>query len=79
MFVVHFRSSGISESLLTVNIHVSTKTCVTGNNFILHQALVPHTDTHVSAVTRNLTPTSCKTVMIMMRQTSLRAQEEVSH
>ena len=42
VFVAHFRSSGISESLstsLTVNIHVSTKTCVTGNNFILHKAL----------------------------------------
>ena len=24
---------------LTVNIHVSTKTCVTGNNFILHKVL----------------------------------------
>ena len=37
--VVHFRSSDTFESLstgVTVNIHVFTKTCVTGNNFILH-------------------------------------------
>ena len=43
VFVAHFRSSGTSESSqtsLTVNIHVSTKTCVTGNNFILHKALI---------------------------------------
>ena len=42
VFVAHFRSSGTFESLqtsLTVNIHMSTKTCVTGNNFILHKAL----------------------------------------
>ena len=42
VFVAHFRSSGTSESLytsLTVNIHVSTKTCVTGSNFILHKSL----------------------------------------
>ena len=42
VLVAHFRSSGTFESLqtgLTVNIHVSTKTCVTGNNFILHKAL----------------------------------------
>ena len=42
VFVAHFRSSGTSESsstCLTVNIHVSTKTCVIGNNFILHKAL----------------------------------------
>ena len=26
---------------LTVNIHVSTKTCVTGNNLVLHKALFP--------------------------------------
>ena len=42
VFVAHFRSSGTLESSstsLTVNIHVSTKTCVTGNNFILHKAL----------------------------------------
>ena len=43
MFVVHFRSSDTFKSLstvLTVNIHVSTKTCVTGNNCILHKALL---------------------------------------
>ena len=43
VFVAHFRSSRTLESSstsLTVNIHVSTKTCVTGNNFILHKALV---------------------------------------
>ena len=37
-----FRSSDTFKSLstgLTVNIHVSTKTCVTGNNVILHKAL----------------------------------------
>ena len=42
VFVAHFRSSDTFESLqisLTVNIHVSTKTCVTGSNFILHEAL----------------------------------------
>ena len=43
VFVVHFRSSGTFESVstsLTVNIHdVSTKTCVTGNNLILHKVL----------------------------------------
>ena len=32
VLVAHFRSSGTSESLYT-------KTCVTGNNFILHKAL----------------------------------------
>ena len=35
VFVAHFTSL----TSLTVNIHVSTKTCVTGNNFILHKAL----------------------------------------
>ena len=43
VFVVHFRPSDAFKSLstgLTVNIHVSTKTCVTGNNFILHKALL---------------------------------------
>ena len=43
VFVAHFRSSDTSESLLTsstVNIHVSTNICVTGNNFILYKALV---------------------------------------
>ena len=43
VFVAYFRSSGTFESLLTsltVNIHVSTKTCVTGNNFIMHKALI---------------------------------------
>ena len=42
VFVVHFRSSVTFYSLqtgLTVNIHVSIKTCVTGNNCILHKAL----------------------------------------
>ena len=42
VFVAHFRSSGTSESWQTnliVNIHVSTKTCVTGNHFMLHKAL----------------------------------------
>ena len=42
VFVVHFRSSDTLESVwigLTVNIHVSTKTCVTGNNVILRKAL----------------------------------------
>ena len=42
VFVALFRSSGTFESLetsLTVNIHVSTKTCVTGNILILHKAL----------------------------------------
>ena len=42
VFVAHFWSSGTFESLktaLTGNINVSTKTCVTGNNFILHKAL----------------------------------------
>ena len=39
VFVVHFRSSDTFKSGLTVNIHVSTKTCVTGNNVILHKAL----------------------------------------
>ena len=42
VFVVHFRSSDTFlrlENGLTVNIHVSTKTCVTGNNLILHKAL----------------------------------------
>ena len=42
VFVAHFRSSGTFESLetgLAVNIHVFTKTCVTGNNFILRKAL----------------------------------------
>ena len=29
----------VRKLALTVNIHVSTKTCVTGNNFILHKAL----------------------------------------
>ena len=29
----------ILKSGLTVNIHVSTKTCVTGNNLVLHKAL----------------------------------------
>ena len=45
LFVVHFRSSDTFKSLstgLTVNSHVSTKTCVTGNNFILHKALTNH-------------------------------------
>ena len=43
MFVTHFRSSCTTESSQTsliVNIHVSTKTCVTGNNFILQKALM---------------------------------------
>ena len=43
VFVAHFRSSDTFESLLTsltVNIHMSTKTCVTGNNFSLHKALI---------------------------------------
>ena len=42
VFVVHFKSSRTFESLytgLTVNIHVSTKTCVTGNNLVLDPAL----------------------------------------
>ena len=42
VFVVHLSSSDTFKSLqtgLTVNIHVSTKTCVTGNKFILHKAL----------------------------------------
>ena len=42
VFVVHFRSSDTFKSLqtgLTVNIHVSTKTCVTGNYLVLHKAL----------------------------------------
>ena len=42
VFEVHFRSVDTFESLytgLTVNTHVSTKTCVTGNNLILHKAL----------------------------------------
>ena len=46
VFVAHFKSSGTFEKFvnylpgsLTVNINVSTKTCVTGNNFILHKAL----------------------------------------
>ena len=38
VFVVHFRPSDTFKSL-TVNIHVSTKTCVTGNNLILHKAV----------------------------------------
>ena len=33
VFVAHFRSSDTFESL--INIHASTKTCVTGNHFIL--------------------------------------------
>ena len=46
MFIVHFRSSHTFESLqpsLAVNIHVSTKTCATGNNCIVHKALRSHT------------------------------------
>ena len=42
VFVVHFRSSDTFKSLytgLTVSIHVSTKTCVTGNNLARHKAL----------------------------------------
>ena len=42
VFVAHFRSSNTFYNFstgLAVNIHVSTKTCVTGNNFILHKAL----------------------------------------
>ena len=42
VFVVHFRSSDIFKILstgLTVNIHVSTKTCVTGNNVMQHKAV----------------------------------------
>ena len=41
VFVVHFMSLDtftILKTGLTVNIHVSTKTCVTGSNFILHKA-----------------------------------------
>ena len=30
----------MSETGLTVNIHVSTKTCVTGNNVMLRKALL---------------------------------------
>ena len=61
VFVAHFRSPGTFESLstvLTVNIHMSTKTCVTGNNFILHKApvlnVMPCTDRveQVSALLR---------------------------
>ena len=42
VFVVYFRASDIFLTLKTgliVNIHVSTKTCVTGNNLVLHEAL----------------------------------------
>ena len=42
VLVFHFKSSDTFESLqtgLTVHIHVSTKTCVTGNNLVLHKAL----------------------------------------
>ena len=30
----------VNSVSLTVNIHVSTKTCVTGNNFTPHKALI---------------------------------------
>ena len=30
----------VCELAFTVNIHMSTKTCVTGNNVILHEALL---------------------------------------
>ena len=37
----------VLKFVLTVNIHVSTKTCVTGNNVMLHKALVwVHQVTH---------------------------------
>ena len=42
VFVVHFRVTKHIVSFLTgltVNIHVSTITCVTGNNLVLHKAL----------------------------------------
>ena len=42
VFVVHFRSLDtfkVCRLSFTVNIHVSTKTCVTDNKFVLHEAL----------------------------------------
>ena len=44
VFVVYFRSSDthliVCKTGLTFNIHVSTNTCVTGNNVIMHKVLV---------------------------------------
>ena len=44
----------IMETGLTINIHVSTKTCMTGNNVILHKALVVGAYIALSSVCSNL-------------------------
>ena len=56
VFVVHFRSSDTFKSLYTGLTDVSTKTCVTGNNLILHKAL------HV--MTESLLPTGRTTLCL---------------
>ena len=68
VFVAHFRSSGTLESSstgLTVNIHVSTKTCATGNNFILHKALVRvHVNVFVQVCVRTCVVCVCVHVCV---------------
>ena len=56
VFVVHFRASDTFSrtfvNWLNSYIHVSTKTCVTGNNLVLHTALPTPQDLQTASLIR---------------------------